>query len=100
MLSNVIVGDQKEMRAICNKLSTVQFYLVICFDQTKFMETMIETSLNFENKVHLITDTKVPLDIDDISTDILGVSAVIVNDLKQKRTHDYDFDWDKALDVR
>lgn len=31
--------------------------------------------------------------------DILGVSAVIINDLKQRRQRDYDFDWNKALQV-
>lgn len=29
--------------------------------------------------------------------DILGISAVILNDLKQKRLKDYRFDWNKAL---
>lgn len=28
---------------------------------------------------------------------MLGISAVIVNDLKQRRQRDYDFDWDRAL---
>lgn len=40
------------------------------------------------------------MDVIDESTDILGVSAVIINDLKQKRTQDYNFDWNKALDVK
>lgn len=31
--------------------------------------------------------------------DVLGVSAVIVNDLKQRRQRDYVFDWDKALQM-
>ncbi|XP_036343882.1 probable arginine--tRNA ligase, mitochondrial [Rhagoletis pomonella] len=31
--------------------------------------------------------------------DILGVSAVIINDLKQRRQRDYDFNWQKALQV-
>lgn len=31
--------------------------------------------------------------------DILGVSAVIVNDLKQRRQRDYEFDWNKALQM-
>lgn len=29
--------------------------------------------------------------------DILGTSAVLINDLKQKRLKDYTFNWDKAL---
>lgn len=31
--------------------------------------------------------------------DILGSSAVVVNDLKQRRQRDYDFDWNKILQV-
>ena len=37
--------------------------------------------------------------IGDETSDILGISAVIVNDLKQKRTKDYEFNWDNALQV-
>ena len=39
------------------------------------------------------------MDYDHPSTEILGISAVIINDLKHKRNQDYDFDWKKALDV-
>lgn len=39
--------------------------------------------------------------IDDLqnsqTSDVLGVSAVIINDLKQRRQRDYEFDWNKAL---
>lgn len=31
--------------------------------------------------------------------DVLGVSAIIVNDLKQRRQRDYDFDWSKILQM-
>lgn len=31
--------------------------------------------------------------------DILGSSAVIVNDLKQRRQRDYEFDWNNVLQV-
>lgn len=34
------------------------------------------------------------------TTDILGISAVIINDLKQRRQKDYDFDWNRALQVQ
>lgn len=33
------------------------------------------------------------------TADILGVTAVIINDLKQRRQRDYDFNWDKALQM-
>lgn len=34
------------------------------------------------------------------TADILGTSAVIINDLKQRRQRDYEFDWNRALQVR
>ncbi|KAJ8925105.1 hypothetical protein NQ315_001286 [Exocentrus adspersus] len=43
--------------------------------------------------------TKAPIS-DGQAADILGVSCVIVNDLKQRRQKDYDFDWDRVLQVQ
>ncbi|CAH0545875.1 unnamed protein product [Brassicogethes aeneus] len=47
----------------------------------------------------LSPNTKVPISDDRIS-DILGISCVIVNDLKQRRQKDYEFDWDRVLQVQ
>lgn len=43
--------------------------------------------------------TKVDVSLDTETENILGVSAVIVNDLKQRRMRDYSFDWDRVLQV-
>ncbi|GJQ67947.1 hypothetical protein Trydic_g16704 [Trypoxylus dichotomus] len=43
--------------------------------------------------------TKVPISSTDTS-DILGISCVIINDLKQRRQKDYNFSWDRALQVQ
>ncbi|KAL3284402.1 hypothetical protein HHI36_018563 [Cryptolaemus montrouzieri] len=43
--------------------------------------------------------TKVKID-DSETSDILGVSCVIINDLKQRRQRDYDFNWEKVLQVQ
>lgn len=40
------------------------------------------------------------MDLTDNSADILGMSAVIINDFKNKRNCNYEFNWDKALDVK
>lgn len=37
------------------------------------------------------------MNLDDRTADLLGISAVIINDLKQRRQRDYDFDWDRVL---
>ncbi|KAL5293382.1 hypothetical protein ACFFRR_011862 [Megaselia abdita] len=36
---------------------------------------------------------------DEAVADVLGMSAVIINDLKQRRQRDYEFSWDKALQM-
>ncbi|KXJ74771.1 hypothetical protein RP20_CCG012968 [Aedes albopictus] len=41
--------------------------------------------------------TKVDVTNNPNVTAILGTTAVVVNDLKQRRMRDYDFSWDKAL---
>uniref|UniRef100_A0A2H8TKT2 Probable arginine--tRNA ligase, mitochondrial n=1 Tax=Melanaphis sacchari TaxID=742174 RepID=A0A2H8TKT2_9HEMI len=43
--------------------------------------------------------TKINSMNDDDVADILGVSAIIINDLKQKRKKDYNFSWESALQV-
>nr|XP_050855332.1 probable arginine--tRNA ligase, mitochondrial isoform X1 [Vespula vulgaris] len=43
--------------------------------------------------------TKVSLDISDNSSDILGISAVIINDLRRRRQRDYEFNWNAAFDI-
>jgi len=43
--------------------------------------------------------TKVYLNSTDNSSDILGISAMIINDLKRKRQRDYTFDWNTIFDV-
>lgn len=37
------------------------------------------------------------MNLEDDTADCLGISAVIINDLKQRRQRDYDFDWNKVL---
>lgn len=46
-----------------------------------------------------VVDTKAPI-TDGETSDTLGVSCVIVNDLKQRRQRDYEFSWDRVLQVR
>jgi arginyl-tRNA synthetase len=41
-------------------------------------------------------NTRADLDNDHIN-DILGISAVLVNDMKRSRLKDYEFNWDKAV---
>lgn len=45
----------------------------------------------------LLTDTKINENEYDRVADILGVSALIVHDLANRRVREYQFDWGKAL---
>lgn len=49
--------------------------------------------------MNIISATKCDLD-DHKTADILGTTAVIINDLKQRRTRDYDFDWTNILHMQ
>ncbi|XP_033196769.1 arginyl-tRNA synthetase, mitochondrial [Bombus vancouverensis nearcticus] len=44
--------------------------------------------------------TKIPLDKIDETSDILGISGVIIQDLKQSRMNSYEFDWNLMLDMK
>ncbi|VVC35851.1 Hypothetical protein CINCED_3A003666 [Cinara cedri] len=44
------------------------------------------------------TTKKNTLDDDQVA-DILGISAIVINDLKQRRKKDYNFSWESALQV-
>ncbi|XP_055546165.1 probable arginine--tRNA ligase, mitochondrial isoform X2 [Wyeomyia smithii] len=41
--------------------------------------------------------TKIDISNDEETTAVLATTAVVINDLKQRRMRDYDFSWDKAL---
>lgn len=57
------------------------------------------TLIDIINKFVICLATKTnTLDDNEIS-DILGMSAIIINDLKQRRKKDYNFSWDSALQV-
>ncbi|XP_063709551.1 probable arginine--tRNA ligase, mitochondrial isoform X2 [Culicoides brevitarsis] len=51
----------------------------------------------YEKQVQSAT-TKIDIsNTNEASTDILGTSAIIINDLKQRRNNQYTFNWDNAL---
>lgn len=59
------------------------------------MFTRHETEVYFTR----FSDTKASLN-DTKTTDVLGISSVIIHDLKQRRQKDYVFDWNKVLQVK
>lgn len=48
---------------------------------------------------YYILATKTPLNEIDETSDILGISGVIIHDLKQNRMNNYVFHWNSILDV-
>ncbi|XP_012525415.1 probable arginine--tRNA ligase, mitochondrial [Monomorium pharaonis] len=68
---------------------------------TVFLEDILDTARDIMKQKQIDSPTtKVRLDSNDKSSDILGISAMIVNDLKRKRQRDYTFDWNAAFDLK
>lgn len=68
---------------------------------TVFLEEILDVARDTIKQKQIDTHTtKARLDSSDNSSDILGISALIVNDLKRKRERDYTFDWNAAFDLR
>lgn len=66
-----------------------------------FLEDILDTARDIVKQKQIDSPTtKVCLDSNDKSSDILGISAMIVNDLKRKRQRDYTFDWNAAFDLK
>lgn len=75
-------------------MSTRQGTVVFLEDiLNKAKETMKQKQLDAKT-------TKIPLDKIDETSDILGVSGVIIQDLKQSRMNSYKFDWNLMLDMK
>ncbi|XP_073827739.1 arginyl-tRNA synthetase, mitochondrial [Musca autumnalis] len=67
--------------------------------QAVFLKELLDEARDrMQEKQAQSPTTKVDVDSNEVA-DILGVSAVIINDLKQRRQRDYDFNWDKALQM-
>lgn len=60
------------------------------------MLNLLDLILLFSMNFSLSTDTRSAA-MDEVTCDTLGTTAVIINDLKQKRQRDYVFEWDRAL---
>nr|CAD7266546.1 unnamed protein product [Timema shepardi] len=67
-----------------------------------FLKDVLDETRDLMHKKQLESpNTRIDLRrVSDTTSDILGVSAVIVNDLKQRRQRDYEFDWNKALQLQ
>uniref|UniRef100_A0A1A9WFM4 Probable arginine--tRNA ligase, mitochondrial n=1 Tax=Glossina brevipalpis TaxID=37001 RepID=A0A1A9WFM4_9MUSC len=67
--------------------------------QAVFLKDLLDEARDrmFEKQIQS-PNTKASVDSKE-TADILGVTAVIINDLKQRRQRDYDFNWDKALQM-
>ncbi|XP_012170429.1 probable arginine--tRNA ligase, mitochondrial isoform X1 [Bombus terrestris] len=75
-------------------MSTRQGTVVFLEDiLNKAKETMKQKQLDAKT-------TKIPLDKIDETSEILGVSGVIIQDLKQSRMNSYKFDWNLMLDMK
>ncbi|XP_019884553.1 probable arginine--tRNA ligase, mitochondrial isoform X2 [Camponotus floridanus] len=66
-----------------------------------FLEDILNTTRDIMKQKQLDScTTKIQLDSTDNSSDILGISAMIINDLKKRRQRDYTFDLNAAFDLK
>lgn len=66
-----------------------------------FLEDILNTTRDIMKQKQLDSHTtKVQPDSRDNSSDILGISAMIINDLKKRRQRDYTFDLNAAFDLK
>lgn len=56
------------------------------------IQSVLQLTISFRLATKIDT-----VNMEDETADQLGISAVIINDLKQRRQRDYDFDWDRVL---
>ncbi|KAK9295273.1 hypothetical protein QLX08_010357 [Tetragonisca angustula] len=88
-----------------DKLKHVKFGRVHGMSTRKGTAVFLEDILNKAKEIMKerqleAKTTKIPLDKLDESSDVLGVSGVIVQDLKQNRMNNYKFDWDLMLNMK
>ncbi|XP_034939653.1 probable arginine--tRNA ligase, mitochondrial [Chelonus insularis] len=88
-----------------NKLQHIKFGKIYGMSTRQgtgiFLTDLLDEANNILKKKQLDSSkTKVIPDMNDNSSDILGLSAIIIYELKQRRQRDYKFSWDVALDMK
>ncbi|PBC34693.1 probable arginine--tRNA ligase, mitochondrial isoform X1 [Apis cerana] len=69
--------------------------------QVIFLEDILNKAKEIMRQKQLeIKTTKTPLNEIDETSDILGISGVIIHDLKQNRMNNYVFHWNSILDIK
>ncbi|XP_076176986.1 arginyl-tRNA synthetase, mitochondrial [Ptiloglossa arizonensis] len=87
-----------------DKLKHVKFGRIRGMSTRKGTAVFLEDFLNEAKEVMRCNQrcnftTKVTLDELDNSADVLGISAIIINDFKRIRTKDYEFNWNVIFNV-
>lgn len=102
---NLIQILNKMKLSWANRLEHVKFGKIQGMSTRKGKVIFLEDILNKAKEIMRqrqleIKTTKVPLDEIDKTSDILGISSVIIHDLKQNRMNNYIFHWNSILDVK
>ncbi|XP_026302288.1 probable arginine--tRNA ligase, mitochondrial [Apis mellifera] len=95
----------RDIAAAIDRLEHVKFGKIQGMSTRKGKVIFLEDILNKAKEIMRqrqleIKTTKVPLDEIDKTSDILGISSVIIHDLKQNRMNNYIFHWNSILDVK
>ncbi|XP_055631268.1 probable arginine--tRNA ligase, mitochondrial [Toxorhynchites rutilus septentrionalis] len=102
---NALVSIAHQLNLPCaSKISHVKFGRVLGMSTRKGTSVLLDDILDeadslMKNKQLNTKTTKIDVHRNPEVSAILGTTAVIINDLKQQRMRNYDFNWDKALQV-
>ncbi|KAK2579032.1 hypothetical protein KPH14_002825 [Odynerus spinipes] len=102
--TNLVQVLNKMDMSWAQRLKHVRYGRILGMSTRKGTAVFLEDILNeirdvVKEKQMQSRTTKVSLNMSDNSSDILGISAIIINDLKQKRQKDYTFDWNTACNI-
>ncbi|XP_017794780.1 PREDICTED: probable arginine--tRNA ligase, mitochondrial [Habropoda laboriosa] len=103
--SNLITILNKMKLPWVDRLKHVKFGRVHGMSTRKGTAVFLEDILNeakekMKQRQLATKTTKIPLNEMDVISDILGVSGIIIHNLKQNRMHNYEFNWNTMLDLK
>ncbi|KAK0168759.1 hypothetical protein PV327_002529 [Microctonus hyperodae] len=103
--NNLITILNKMEMPWANKLEHVKFGKIRGMSTRKgdvvfLTDILDEANATMKEKQIKSPTTKVDLNSSETSSDILGISAIICYDMKQRKLRDYEFNWDVALDIK
>ncbi|XP_066596966.1 probable arginine--tRNA ligase, mitochondrial [Prorops nasuta] len=102
---NLIMILEKMGMPWSNKLEHISFGRVVGMTTRKgnvtFLKDILDKTRDSVREIQKANSTtRASLDSSDTTADILGVSAIIINDFKYRRDKNYTFNWNSVFDIK